>query len=485
MSQPRCIIIVVTSRKHSRFRCTECGQVATVWNGRCPGCSRWNTFTEERVGPDRTDRAGSTPDTVIWPLDDVSATAARPVSVGVAEVDRVLSGGLVPGSVTLLAGPPGIGKSTLAIQMAIGTVLHGGDAPVLYVTAEETVAQIRLRAERVGRAIPRRLWVTDATSVEVVCDLVAAHRPALMVVDSIQSLVDDQVASIAGSVSQVRNGAQRLAEVARSVGTSLVLVGHVTKDGSVAGPKSLEHLVDTVLGFDADPQGRVRFLRASKHRHGPVGELGVFTMESDGLREVRDVAGMFLGDRRGAVPGSAVTPVLEGARGLVVEIQALVEANGSGTVKVCQGVRRGRVDLVRAVLDRRLGVSGDVFCSAVGGLVVSEPAADLAIAVALVSAAVGVPVAASTVVFGEVGLTGEVRGVCQADRRLAEAARLDFSRAIVPASVQADVSAPGMELCRVGGVDEAIEAALESSTTSLLLPRRGVGVIGEAGTMVG
>lgn len=475
----------VTSRTHSRFRCTGCGQIATVWNGRCPGCAGWNTFTEERVGPDRAGRAGSTPDAGLRVLDEVSATSALPASVGVTEVDRVLSGGLVPGSVTLLAGSPGIGKSTLAMQMAIGTVAHGGDAPVIYVTAEETVAQIRLRAERLGRTIPRGLWVTDTTSIEAVCDLTAAHRPALMVVDSIQSVVDDAVGSIAGSVTQVRNGAQRLADAARRAGTSLILVGHVTKDGNVAGPKALEHLVDTVMSFDADPNGRMRFLRASKHRHGPVGELGVFTMEADGLREVCDVAGMFLGDRRGRVPGSAITPVLQGARGLVVEIQALVEPKGSGAVKVCQGVRRGRVDLVRAVLDRRLGVSGDVFCSVVGGLVVSEPAADLAITVALASAAMGLPVASSTVIFGEVALTGEVRGVTQADRRLAEAARLAFTRAIIPASVSSDISVPGMELCRVGGVTEAVEAALETATTSLLLPQRGDGVIGAAGTMVG
>ncbi|MBS1848774.1 MAG: DNA repair protein RadA, partial [Actinobacteria bacterium] len=298
------------SRSHTSFRCTDCGQVTPVWNGRCNGCEGWNTL-EATVAS-------------AVPLAQVSALRAAPTPVGIGEVDRVLGGGLVPGSVTLLSGPPGVGKSTLSLQLAAGS-----SSTVLYVAAEETVAQVRLRADRLGVRAASSLLVTERGDVDQIVAAMTDARPDLVIIDSIQAVHDPSIESTAGSVAQVRACAQRLAAVARETGTALVIVGHVTKDGSIAGPRLLEHLVDTVVTFDADLDHALRFLRAIKHRFGPVGELGVFTMGSDGLNGVPDVGAMFLEGRRRGVPGSVVTPVTEGRRSLVVEVQALVDASGS------------------------------------------------------------------------------------------------------------------------------------------------------------
>lgn len=441
------------------YACSDCGQTTAVWNGRCSGCGGWNTLEAQR------ESSGSGVVARSVPLSELHALGARPVAVGIDDVDRVLGGGLVPGSVTLLSGPPGVGKSTLALQIAAG-VARG--ASVLYGSAEETVTQVRLRTDRLVDVIPAGLSVTDDTSVDALCGAIRADRPALVIVDSIQAIADPDVASIPGSATQVRGCAQRLAAAARATGSSLMLIGHVTKDGSIAGPRLLEHLVDTVVTFDADLDHGLRFLRAIKHRFGSVGELGVFTMHADGLHGVGDVAGLFLEGRRRGVAGSVVTPASEGRRTLLVEVQALVDAAPTGSVRVCQGVPRGRVELLRAVIERHAGVVGDAYVSVAGGFAVTEPAVDLAVAMALVSAASGTVVDPATVICGEVGLAGEVRGIAEVERRLADAARLGFDRAIVPHTTPDEVVIPGMALRRVADVREAAEALTREVTMSIV-----------------
>jgi DNA repair protein RadA/Sms len=394
------------------------------------------------------------------------------VPTGSTEFDRVLAGGLVPGSVTLLSGPPGVGKSTLALQVAVGLASVEGTAPVLYVAAEETVAQIRLRADRLDLAVPTALLVTDDPQVDELVTLLTERRPAVLLVDSIQAVTDPEVTGVPGSVAQVRSAAQRLATAARATGTGLVLIGHVTKDGAIAGPRTLEHLVDTVVTFEADLDEGLRTLRAIKHRFGPVGELGVFTMARDGLHGVAEVSGLFLQDRPIGAPGSVVCPVRDGRRTLLAEIQALVRPH-DGT----RGDRRGRgldtkrLDLVFAVLEAEGRVGGDAFVSVAGGLRVAEPAADLAVAVAVASAATATPVDADVVVCGEVGLTGEVRRVPDVAERLADAAQLGFSRAIVPAGTPTSADGLGLQLERVADLTAGIEAALTGSSPKKAVTR--------------
>lgn len=400
------------------------------------------------------------------PLADLRAIGAHPVPVGVAEVDRVLAGGLVPGSVTLLSGPPGVGKSTLSLQIAAGLAAVEGTVPVLYVAAEETVAQIRLRADRLGLAVPPTLLVTDDPSVASLADMIEDQCPAVVIVDSVQAVVDHDLGSVPGSVTQVRGAAQQLASVARAVGTSLVLVGHVTKDGTIAGPRTLEHLVDTVVTFDADLDAGLRSLRAIKHRFGPVGELGVFTMEADGLHGVDELGGLFLEDRPRGVPGTVVCPVRDGRRTLLAEIQALVRPReGMGGSARCQGLDAKRVDLVLAVLEARTGITGDVFVSVAGGLRIGEPGVDLAVAVAVASAALGVAVDPGLVVWGEIGLTGEVRRVSDAVKRVADAGQVGFDRAVVPAGTPETADGLGVRLDRSGELTSALQLALGDVVT--------------------
>ncbi len=383
----------------------------------------------------------------------MAAWAAQPT--GIDELDRVLGGGLVPGSATLLGGEPGTGKSTLLLQ-ALSSLARRG-VRCLLASAEESKQQVRLRAERLG-ALDPALWLVSETSLPAILGALEQVSPRVAVVDSIQTVFDPELGSAPGSVGQVRECAHRLVRVAKERGVAVLLVGHVTKDGSLAGPRVLEHVVDTVLAFEGDRHHGLRMLRAHKHRFGPVGELGLFDMGEGGLQGVPDPSGLLLGDRRQGAAGSVVTPAMEGHRPLLVELQALVSPTKLAMPRrSAQGVDQGRMALVVAVLERQAGVSlagADVYTSAVGGVRVSEPSADLALALALASAASGVPLPEDLVACGEVGLTGEVRHTGRLDRRLGEARRLGFKRAVVPASA---LDGPaGMELVRVPTLGSAL-----------------------------
>jgi DNA repair protein RadA/Sms len=399
------------------------------------------------------------------PLPEVDDHSHGAVPTGVAELDRVLAGGLVPSSVTLVAGEPGIGKSTLLLQVLAAMARSG--LRTLLVSGEESKSQVRSRARRLG-AEAESLWVVSETCLPDVLAAVAEVEPHVVVVDSIQTLYDPAVESAAGSVAQVRHCAGRLVEAAKRDrvadgpgGMSILLVGHVTKEGAIAGPRVLEHVVDTVLSFEGDRHHGLRLLRAVKHRFGPTGELGLFEMTSAGVVGVEDPSAHLLGDRRPGIPGAVVLPAMEGGRPLLVEVQALVVSDGAGGSprRSVQGLDAGRLPMLLAVMERRAGLSlarMEVYVSVVGGIRVGEPAADLAVVAALTSASAGVAVPEDTVVFGELGLGGEIRQVAHVQRRLAEARRLGFRHAMVPASV---AEAPeGLELVRVATVFDAVAA---------------------------
>ena len=439
------------------FRCQECGTGVPKWAGRCPGCGSWNTLVEEIEVP-QTAASVSGPTDRAVPISEVDTAewATRPT--GLAELDRVLGGGLVPGSVTLLGGEPGIGKSTLLLQV-LAAVAAGGSRCLL-VSAEESKQQVRLRAERLG-ATSADLWLLSETVLPAVVAAIDEVKPDLLVVDSIQTVHDPELGSAPGTVGQVRECAAQLVRLAKERGLATMLVGHVTKEGSLAGPRVLEHVVDTVLSFEGDRHHALRLLRAAKHRFGSTAELGVFEMAGEGLREVPDPSALFLGDRRPGVSGSAVAPALEGHRPLLVEVQALVTGtNLPNPRRSAQGVDGTRLALLLAVLQQHCGVNvagSDVYASAVGGVRLVEPGADLAVGLALASSVRSRPLPDGLVACGEVGLGGELRQVGHTTRRLAEAARLGFRTALVPLS--APEGPPGLALLRAGTLAEAIVLA--------------------------
>lgn len=441
------------------FRCESCGAAFPQWAGQCTACNEWNTLVEELDRPKTgagvagTGNYGS-PTSKAVPLVSVDARGAHARSTGISEFDRVLGGGLVPGSVTLLGGEPGVGKSTLTLQL-LGAIAASARRGLL-VSAEESPQQVQLRAGRLG-ARRDGVWIVSETAMPAILSAVAEVQPDLLVVDSIQTVFDPEVGSSPGSVTQVRECAHALVVAAKSAGVAMVLVGHVTKDGSLAGPRVLEHVVDTVLSFEGDRHHALRLLRASKHRFGPTGELGLFEMREEGLIALDDPAELLLGDRRPDLAGSCVVPITEGRRTLLVEVQALVsKSNAPMPRRSAQGIDNGRLAVLLAVLERRAGIKffeSDVYASAVGGVKVSEPAGDLGIALALASAASDAPIPSNIVACGEIGLGGEVRRVGQMERRLAEAARLGFTQAIVPAATP-DI--PGLSLARVSDVRDAV-----------------------------
>ena len=442
------------TRTRVRHSCTDCGAQTPRWLGRCPECGAWNTLVEEVAVPQA--RATSSPMPTAVSINLIDPIGAQRRATGVPELDRVLDGGLVPGSVTLLVGEPGMGKSTLMLQ-ALGRMAADG-ARCLLVSAEESCEQVRMRADRLGVLEPSLLVVSD-TSLHNVLAQVDAVAPDVLAIDSIQTVHDPELPGSPGSVTQVRECAQRLVRLAKERGISVVLVGHVTKDGQLAGPRALEHVVDTVLQFEGDRHHALRMLRALKHRFGSTHELGLFEMGEVGLIDVPDPSALFLTDRRAGLPGSIVAPVLEGARPLLVEVQALVNSSTAPMPRrSAQGLESSRLAMLLAVLDARAGVSVadvDVYASVAGGVRVIEAGADLAVAIAVASARIGVAVPDDLVAIGEIGLGGELRQAGQTPRRLAEAARLGFRRAIVPAS---SAGVEGIELIRVGSVVEALAA---------------------------
>jgi DNA repair protein RadA/Sms len=444
------------TRVKTVYRCADCGGSSPKWLGRCPSCEAWNTLVEE-VGEERTTAPLPTPSKPVRMADvDLGEWSPRPTHIG--ELDRVLGGGLVPGSVTLIGGEPGIGKSTLLLQMVAALARDG--ARCLVVTAEESTQQVRTRADRLNAVAPD-LYLVAETSLGHVLAHIDELSPDVVVVDSIQTVFDPDLGSAPGSVAQVRECAARLVREAKERSMTTVLVGHVTKDGALAGPRVLEHIVDTVLSFEGDRHHALRLLRAAKHRFGSTNELGLFEMQESGLVGVPDPSGLFLADRRTGIPGSVVVPAMEGHRPLLVEVQALVSPTKLPQPRrSAQGLDNGRLSLVLAVLGQRVGFGFaelDVHASAVGGVRVVEPAADLAVALSLVSSLTGLPVAGDLVACGEVGLAGELRQVGQTPRRLAEAARLGFRTAIVPAS--APPVASGIEVVRAATLKEAVRLA--------------------------
>ncbi len=448
------------TRRSAGYRCTECDAVAAKWVGRCPACGGWNTVEPEAApvgGGSPPLRRGAPP---VRSTDAAEAlVVARPTGIG--EFDRVLDGGLVAGSVTLVGGEPGIGKSTLLLQAAAHVARAGGTA--LYVSGEESVGQVRARARRLG-AVDPALWLAAEHDVDAVIAEMRALGPDLVVVDSIQTMTAAGTASAPGSVGQVRECAHRLAAVAKESGVALVLVGHVTKDGSLAGPRQLEHLVDTVLSFEGDRHHALRLLRTVKHRFGPTSGLGLFEMGERGLVDLPDAARLFLADRQAGVAGSTVFPLLEGQRSLLVEVQALVvPSTAPAPRRSTEGVDASRLALLLAVLGRRLGLpvlTAEVYALAVGGVRLDDPAADLAVALAVISATTGIPVPDDVLACGEVGLVGEVRSARQLERRLVDAHRAGFRRVLVAAGRDGSVPAEshGLRLVPVATLADAIEA---------------------------
>src|SRR5580692_3527794 len=466
------------SRARTEFACDACGACSPRWSGRCAGCGEWNTLAAVAARPS-TVRFGEGHRPGAVALREVSTEGARPLPTGVSELDRVLGGGVVAGSVTLLFGPPGIGKSTLLFQVLSSLAATGSD--VLLASAEESLTQVSGRAARLGR-VPAQLLALEGPDVEAIEAATEAQRPALVVVDSLQSVSDPGLAQPAGSVAQVRACVERLTRFAKTSGVPFLVVGHVTKDGDPAGPRAVEHLVDTVLSFDGDRHHALRVLTAVKHRFGPAGEVGIFEMRDDGLRAVPDPGPLMLGDRMAGVPGSVVVPIMQGRRPLLVEVQALLgpgAAGGTGPLRPqTLGIDAARANLLLAVLACRTAVeipaSAQMFAAAVGGITVTEPAADLAVALAMASVITDTAVPPDVVVFGELGLAGEVRTVPGADRSLAEAHRAGFTRALVPASMAGAPAAapPGLT---VQGVRTLAEA--------LRLLRSGAGAHAPPGTM--
>ncbi len=462
------------ARASSRYVCQTCGEAFLRWEGQCRNCGAWNSLVETVIRvPSRAERAtavrpAGTGNAAV-PLASVGDAAFDRMPVGIGELDRVLGGGLVPGSLVLVGGEPGVGKSTLLLQAAAG-VAAGGPEPraVLYVTGEESAAQVRLRAGRLGLdagVAGTAIAVLAEGEVGRIAEVARAASPALVIVDSIQTVRVEELDGPAGSVGQVRESALRLMELAKGEGIAVILVGHVTKDGSIAGPKTLEHLVDAVLELGGERSGTLRLLRASKNRFGSTEEIGVFELGEHGLAEVADPARAFLVDHSGPASGSVVAATMEGSRPLLVEVQALVAPAGYGTpARRTSGVDANRLALIVAVLGRRAGVSlgtQDIYANLAGGLEVAEPGLDLPLAIALASSFRDRPARAGLVAVGEVGLLGELRAVAGTERRLREAARLGFTHAVVPSAGRTPLgSIPGMAVHAVATLREAIAAAL-------------------------
>jgi DNA repair protein RadA/Sms len=447
------------AKTKSVFTCNECGASSPKWVGQCPSCNAWNTLYEAVVTPSSTIHAArqfGAPSSARY-LAEVTPERIARIPTGISELDRVLGGGLVSGSVVLIGGDPGIGKSTLLTQ-ALTTI--GQNTQVLYVSGEESTEQIALRAQRLGLKGDRLRLLTE-TQVENIIACAQKEHPQVIVVDSIQTMFTELLQSAPGSVAQVRESAAQLVRFAKQTGTALFLVGHVTKEGTLAGPRVLEHMVDTVLYFEGDTGSAYRIVRAIKNRFGAVNEIGVFAMTESGLREVGNPSAMFLSRQTQAVPGSVVLATQEGTRPLLVEVQALVDQSHlANPRRVCVGLDANRLAMLLAVLHRHGGIATfdqDVFVNVVGGVRIMETAADLAILAATVSSMRNRPLGKDLVVFGEVGLAGEVRPVQRGQERIKEAAKLGFRRALVPAANMPKKNLDEMILVPVRRISEVLE----------------------------
>jgi DNA repair protein RadA/Sms len=430
------------------------------WLGKCPSCNGWNCFAEELVvQTDSGSRAEMKFDGKPLPIEDIPAQEGQRTLTGIAEIDRVLGGGIVSGSAILIGGEPGIGKSTLMLQVMKNLAENG--QKVLYISGEESAHQIKLRSNRIG-ATTKNLLLLVEVSLERILEQIKKVEPAIVVIDSIQTVYSGDLMSAPGSVGQVREASSRLILFSKKNGIPVFLVGHVTKDGSIAGPKVLEHMVDTVLYFEGDSGHAYRIIRSIKNRFGPTNEIGVFEMQDKGLKEVPNPSAFFLEQRPQNVPGSVVVPSLEGTRPILVEIQALVSATNLGMPRrTAIGVDHNRVSLLVAVLDKICGMhlgGSDIFINVAGGIRVEEPAVDLGVVAAMASSFLDRPVDSRTVILGEVGLTGEVRAVSQIEVRVKEAARLGFSRCVVPKTNAKQLTKIGkMEVCAISSLKELLE----------------------------
>jgi len=420
------------------FLCQSCGYQSTKWLGKCPSCSEWNQFAEEQISSEEKEGNLTPFGTSPLPIHDIPIEETERIKTGMEEIDRVLGGGIVHGSIVLVGGEPGIGKSTLLLQVLQKLAAQGNK--VLYVSGEESAKQIRLRGQRVS-ALSENLLVLTEISIEKITNHLKDAQPSVLVVDSIQTTYSDTLSSAPGSVSQVRDGAQQFVLLAKKTGIPIFLVGHVTKDGAIAGPKILEHMVDTVLYFEGDSGHSYRIIRAIKNRYGPTNEVGVFEMDHEGLKEVTNPSSFFLTERSNETVGSVVVPTMEGTRPILIEIQGLVGASGFGTPRrTTMGVDHNRISLLVAVMDKvwkgDIG-NHDIFINVTGGIKIGEPAVDLGIVSAIMSSFMNRPIDPQTIVLGEVGLTGEIRRVSQIQERVKEAARMGFNRCIMP-KTQAD-----------------------------------------------
>ncbi|MFF3271525.1 DNA repair protein RadA [Streptomyces chrestomyceticus] len=445
-----------SAKERPSYRCTECGWTTAKWLGRCPECQAWGTVEEFGGAPAVRTTAPGRVTTAALPIGQVDGRQATARSTGVDELDRVLGGGLVPGAVVLLAGEPGVGKSTLLLDVAAKAA--DADHRTLYVTGEESASQVRLRADRIG-AIDDHLYLAAETDLSAVLGHLDSVKPSLLIVDSVQTVASPEIDGAPGGMAQVREVAGALIRASKERGMATLLVGHVTKDGAIAGPRLLEHLVDVVLNFEGDRHARLRLVRGVKNRYGTTDEVGCFELHDEGIIGLADPSGLFLTRRDEPVPGTCLTVTLEGRRPLVAEVQALtVDTQIPSPRRTTSGLETSRVSMMLAVLEQRGRIAAlgkrDIYSATVGGVKLTEPAADLAVALALASAASDSPLPKNLVAIGEVGLAGEVRRVTGVQRRLAEAARLGFTHALVPAD-PGKIPA-GMRVLEVADVGEAL-----------------------------
>jgi DNA repair protein RadA/Sms len=451
------------SKQTSKYVCQSCGYVSPRWIGKCPNCDEWNTFVEEAPSPLKLVRksGGVASKLKAIPLNEVDAITDVRFPTGVGEVDRVLGGGIVGGSVILIGGDPGIGKSTLMMQVA----LHLKDKVVLYVTGEESPKQVKLRAERLGKPTDN-IQLFAETNLELIIDVIESAAPDLVIVDSIQTLFNPNLESAPGSVGQVRESTGMLTRIAKTKNIPIILIGHVTKEGVIAGPRVIEHMVDAVLQFEGEKHYAYRILRGIKNRFGSTNEIGIFEMHDTGLREVMNPSEVFLSERTYGASGATIVASMEGTRPILIEVQALVSTSNYGMPqRTATGFDLRRLQMLLAVLEKRVGIttgSHDVFVNVAGGIRIDEPAADLGIASSIVSSLRDVPVDSQTVAIGEIGLGGEIRTIAYCDKRVQEAAKLGFKKIIVPqTNAKKMKSSNGIAIVGVETIQEAIKQLLD------------------------